>query len=152
MSMMVRMARFAGVGLVALTLLAGCVAPEGDMTKPAAQQRPIPEDVYSELRDMALAKKIAQACPAYAFSTMKQDSYFHDVEADLYKRGYKAHEMERWARNLDQARLQKDIFAYIEKRNIVITQRQTFCAAGAQELSEGTRVAYYLRPIRGVKG
>lgn len=102
------------------------------------------ERVYSVGKSYTLAQEIAKRCRSIRLRNGTRrtvERYLLNIgkEEGVGKRG-----MMNEFRKIPPARVQDDMLGYISKRNIVIADRSTWCAAGRAEISAGGQIANFL--------
>ncbi|MFK7879166.1 DUF5333 family protein [Roseobacter sp.] len=104
----------------------------------------IPKYFYDGALNAGIAGQIAAECSGLEYNSKKAAVY----EAELTERARadgltKAQDIIA-GNNLPERQLQKDLFAYIQKRKIVVVSPDTWCAAGRAEISEKTEIGNLL--------
>ena len=126
--------------LLAMVLVAGCVATEPQNAGPAV---PIPPDVLQLGFNVATAENIARNCPqSFRFNFPARLK----ATAVLEK---KYGSNPAWANNrsidaISPALAQDMVIKYITKRKVVLAQPSTWCAAGRAEVAEKTDIGRLL--------
>ena len=109
------------------------------------------ERVYLLARDGAYAEQIARHCPRYRMDAGRKRAVEERIRAMGREEGVSSRTLFYRFRNfgIDQsARVQSDLFDWIERRGVIVGQAPTFCAAGDAERAEGTGIGAYLIPRR----
>lgn len=144
--MMVRSAtRPQALALAGLLLLGGCVQ-QTVPAKPAAPPAPIPEDVLMTSFEAVTAEQVAEECP-------RKLRYNRAYEAAVFaaiEKKYGAEGVPDWAAGefrptpALERRAQAWVIDYVERRNILMSSTESWCAAGLAEIGEQTRIGKYL--------
>ncbi len=135
--------------LVVVALLAGCAAP-GIAQLPRApsgakvELRPLPESVYVGLRDIAIAKMIGQYCLTIRTKDREVMAAEQSVIDELKRRNYNQAEARLAVREIDKARVQKDVFDYFEDNGILIDSGRSYCPAGEREIARKSGIGVLL--------
>ncbi|SIS51970.1 DUF5333 family protein [Phaeovulum vinaykumarii] len=133
--------------LAATAVLAGCVAPE-----PAAPPKPVSiprggdvrNDIYAQAMAIATAQVLAKECRELRYDGRREGLVKSALANKARAQGVTAAQLHDWKTRIDKARVQREIFAYVEKRHIVIGEPQTFCAAGRKEIALNSAIGAYL--------
>ncbi|HQU70174.1 MAG TPA: DUF5333 family protein [Albidovulum sp.] len=123
-------------------LLVGCAKPAPDA---GAEEKDVkmPRDVIAFRVDLGNAEDIVDECPrgfrlnrAYERERVREfkEKYGPDPEwADLKMEDV-----------MTPRRLQRKFIGYVQRRNVVIAEPETWCAAGRAEVAEKTRIGKLL--------
>lgn len=138
------------VSLVTVVLLAGCepapitqlpVSPAGAPVK----LRPLPKAVYASAFNTVLAGVIDDYCSRLHLNHAQADIEVQKVVDTLKAQGFTQQEARlAMDKGVDKARVQRDVFAYIEKNGIIIDEPQTYCAAGEREIARKSAIGALL--------
>jgi hypothetical protein len=136
-----RSAGFAGAALLALV---GCGASDGaDAIDPARKTR-APADVVRAAIASGTAEEISRQCSG---EFRYNRDHENEVQTALATK-YGANGVPGWAENPDgimsELEIQDAAIAYIQRRRIVMTQAETWCAAGRLEVERQTEIGKYL--------
>lgn len=123
-------------------LLVGCAktAPDSETEDKDVK---VPRDVIAFRVDLGNAEYIADECPS-GFRLNRE----HELEWDR-KFEEKYGPDPEWADvSMEEAmtprKLQRKFIAYVQRRNVVIAEPETWCAAGKAEVAEKTRIGKLL--------
>ncbi|MEM9795124.1 MAG: DUF5333 family protein [Pseudomonadota bacterium] len=104
------------------------------------------ERVYAFAVPFAYARQIARNCRRYDLNRQRQFAAEQDVRALLREAGLNERLVFSTLETPEfKRRVQDDGIAWIQKRGIVLSDRETFCAAGDAEVAERSEIASYLR-------
>ncbi len=128
--------------LLALLLVAGCVATEPQSAKPAV---PVPPDALQFGFDVAIVEQIVAGCPKSFRSN--PSARIQGIAALEKKYGKNpAWANQRSVDAISPALAQDMVIKYITKRKVVLAQPSTWCAAGRAEVAEKTSIGKLLIP------
>lgn len=96
--------------------------------------------------DAGLAEEITRQCPQrYAINPTEKAAFEHELQTVAAAQGYRSVTHDALITAIGGQRvLQDTIFGYIAKRNILITDSGSFCAAGDAEVAGHTSIGKYL--------
>lgn len=139
-----KMLKTAGVAVLGAGLmLAGCVPTETQVPEPAKATVKIPPDVIEYGFSAVFAEMTVENCPrGFLFNKGHEDAVIAAFEA-------KYGERPAWAstdglKTVPKRELQDRFIDYIQRRDIVLTDRSTWCAAGKAEIAGKTAIGKYL--------
>ena len=151
-------------GRLSAIFLAGCALaacqPTSDQTGAVGVQAPterrvstsatpsdaLREQAYVLGRDFAFAQQIARTCRRYDLARGVKRAVNGRIAELTEAEGVSDRDVIRAIEADDgRARLQRDLFAWIERRDVVIGVPESFCRAGDAERAEGTAIGRYLR-------
>lgn len=144
------------LAVAALVALSACVETEGGAavttapTAAVAKSQPAKSaaDLKREMMEFAfpaaIAKTIAGQCKRYRLNSGKLSSETKAFSDDLEARGYTASDLNRLKRNLSKSEIQGQLLEWAKKRNVVFSDKSSFCAAGDAEVAQQTAVSKYL--------
>lgn len=157
-------------GSLAALVLAGCVETQAPMTTVAAPAQAAPTatttdrvqagpngnraalrsqlevEMVDAVMPVILAKRIGRNCGRqFTFLSVKADDYYAELEEQMLDRGYSRQDFEHVLRNLPHAEAQAIVIDWVQKRNVVAADSETWCPAGHAEIAEGTEIANFLR-------
>lgn len=131
--------------LAGLLGLSGCVDPAtGPAATPVAEKvEKIPEEVLQYALDLGMALQIVKECRKGLTLNV---AYAQGMQAAFEKKYGKN---PAWAntdglKQLGDKRLQDYALDYVSRRNVVIVQPATWCAAGRADIAAGTRIGKLL--------
>lgn len=126
--------------IVALLLVAGCVATEPQSAAPAA---PIPPDVLQFGFEVSIAGQIAARCPkSFRVNSSARLQGIAVLEKKYGKNPAWANQ--RSVDAISPALAQDMVIKYITKRKLVLAQSSTWCRAGRAEMAEKTSIGRLL--------
>ncbi|MEZ5888151.1 MAG: hypothetical protein R3D56_14905 [Paracoccaceae bacterium] len=142
MNLLVKLPSWSVTTAVAL-LLTACVASESAPPSPPVPTEPVPQEIIDFAFKAATAKEIAGSC--------RQGFRYNKAYEDAVIAGYEA----KYGRNPAWARgdLSKAVkpkaaqdwaIKYIQRRDIVLADARTWCAAGQKEVAEKTLIGRLL--------
>lgn len=130
---------------VAALALTGCVAPDVPASRPVAAAKPVPRELVDEGVAFGLAQQIAKQCRQigmdYAYREARQDQ----LEKSVRAQGYTDADASALLANMPEQEIQSRVLAYIQANNILLTDRNSFCAPGMAEIRKGSAIGKYLR-------
>lgn len=112
--------------------------PKGPLTFTADQKR--------RLLDGGLAEEITRECPQhYTINPSEKAAVEHELQTVAGAQGYRSVTHDTLIASIGGQRvLQDTILGYIAKRNILIGDSASFCAAGDAEVAGHTAIGKYL--------
>ena len=144
------------LAITALVALSACVETEGGAavttppTAAVAKSQPAKSAAVFE-REMiafafpaAIAKTVAGKCKRYRLNSGKLSSETKALADDLEARGYTVSDVNRLKRNMSKSEMQDQLLDWAKKRDVVFSDKSSFCAAGDAEVAQGTAVSKYL--------
>ena len=132
-------------GFAAVLGLTGC-APAPAVTRTGEPIR-MPAPFFDLMVDQGIASQIASECGRYRFNFGLQRSSIMRMVPAIEAAGLTERDLELYARNIprdDRQIMQNRIIAYIEERNILIGDEESFCAAGDVEVAAQSQIAEFL--------
>ncbi len=139
-----KMLRTAGAAVLgAGLLLSGCVPTETQEPEPAKATVKIPPDVLEYGFNAAVAGMTVDNCPkGFRINKGYEDAVIAALEAKYGKRPAWAGADAR--KTIPQRELQDRFIDYIQRRDIVMADRSTWCAAGKAEVAGKTAIGKHL--------
>ena len=126
-----------GVALLAASV-AACATPRPPTTIE------MPEDVYRASRDATIARLIARECGRYRLDRARMREVRESFENRMKATGVTDAQFDYMVENPPRERIQGDLFAYIERRDIVLGEGASSCAAGDAEMRASSAIASFL--------
>ncbi len=132
-------------GAVAGLLLGACVPVEGPSSSASGGSAKFPPELLDMAFDAATAETIANQCPGGFQYNERQERKMIDAYARTFS------SMPAWAYSdpedaVSRKQAEAWIIDYMKRRGVKISQPKTWCAAGAKELAEKTRIGSLLIP------
>ena len=139
-----RRSRLALAGLVVSVALAGCVEPESDVPV-----KPMSPALKQEALSFGIASETAKRCGwRLGLNTAQIQKLKPSLEAELLgPNGVRPSQRRIDAivkASLSEKEVQDYVLGFVQKRDIVISDSRTWCAAGEQEIARKTAIGKYL--------
>ena len=139
--------------LVVVALLAGCAEPVPVLPPAPPGQpvklRPLPKQFEAAAFSVGIAKALVKFCGRdLGFNTMQERAMLEISVEQMKQQNFNDAEARLALANFDKARIQRDVFAYVEKNGIIIGEPSTFCAAGEREIARKSQIGALLFKFR----
>lgn len=96
--------------------------------------------------DYGLALEIGKKCRSLRFVHRAAKAEEKALNARFKDAGYTQSDARKLIKLAEtDPTLQRRVFQYIEKNNIVVTDRDSFCAPGFREIKRGSRIGRFLK-------
>lgn len=125
-----------------LALAAACSAPAPVVHSGPA--RALPASFHAEMFNAGMASAIADECRSLRFNRSYENAVIDVLAEELVTKGYTEYDIDVGIDSIDESELQSEFFDYVEAKNIVISDRSTWCAAGHGEVRADSRIGRYL--------
>lgn len=134
----------AAAAFAMVVALAGCVEPE-----PPVPVKPLSPALKQELMNVGLAVETVRNCRGgLGLNTAQLEKLKPRLEAEVLGEGGEIPSKRTidaiLKKSLSEKEVQDQVFGYIQKRDIVISESQTWCVAGAKEIAAKTPLGKYL--------
>ena len=137
--MISRLAIWAAISFVGL---AGCAS------SPSGPVKALPAEFVDAALEAAMAETIAEECQSLRYNTELEERVLTTYAIRLAAAGYTQRDLEYGAKQLENdPENYKKAIKMIEDRDIDVGREASWCAAGYQEIVEGTSLGRYL--LRG---
>jgi hypothetical protein len=136
--------RWLAIGAAAL-LLAACVPVDAPSSPTSGGAAKFPPELIAMAFDAATAETLANQCPGgFQYDKRKERKMI-----DAYARTFTS--MPAWAYSDPKTAVSRKeaeawIYSYMDRRGVTINRPKTWCAAGAKEVAEKTRIGSLLIP------
>ena len=131
------------------TLLFGCEASVEPPSAESAQVAQAQLDIVAELSDVAfpavLANEIAKRCRSLTLNRPKFRALETETRQQLEAAGVSERRASTLVKTPELAKpIQAKMVEWVERRDVLLTDRNAFCVAGSKEIDEGTAIGSYL--------
>lgn len=132
--------------LLSAGLLAACqTTPPEPKPAPSAE---LLQQSYDKLFPVALAENIGKRCRSIRFNRSLAEQDLLSTVIAFQKLGYSESQAGRLlAKSVPEIDMQNALFDWIKKRNVIVSQPATFCAAGRAEIMQKTQIGRYLLQV-----
>lgn len=125
-----------------LSLLAACAEPAPKYTGPV---KALPAYFWDIFNRGVVADAIATECRSIRFNDPTFDADLERTIYKLYADNYTENDIGYGIDHPDEAATQKIIFDYVEDNGIILSNAETWCRAGRNEIARKTPIGRYLK-------
>ncbi|WP_316013979.1 DUF5333 family protein [Roseobacter sp. HKCCA0434] len=107
----------------------------------------MPPEVLNTITAQQLARQVAGECSRYTFNFGREQSEQRALIPVVRASGLTERDLRLWANNIPddvQRDLQGRVIGFIDEHDILMTDPDSFCAAGDTEVADGSEIGSYL--------